>query len=450
VRRADTTISCRAFALTALLIAVCAARAAAGDRPPLPGLPLARWWSVELDGAVSAGPVSDGSRVFIALASAQLTARDAADGHEIWRQKRSVTAPMAAAGDRLFVAGGDAIEALDGATGKTMWTLPRVTPVAPLMVANDWLIATTDTELIAIRAATGEVIWRQPGGGVTLAPALDGDRLYTGAADGRVLALDLKDGAVAWQKFFSGGITAIAAHRGRVYAGTGDKILYCLDGTRKGEEKWPFRLGGVAAGNIAVDDQHVYVAAVDNVVRALDRQSGNQRWKQGLPYRPSLGVYVATHVVFAPVVATELPMLYDHDGRISGYLHLPGEAPPKLTPSIRETKDGTIVFAVTGGLTNEWSLAKFAPAGEAGLIPVAKLEEMPGVPYLTDPTLVPIGKLLGLLILGDPRLLPLSEVDWPIVLRDPPLVPLTTLPGVQLRPLSPKLPVRPGGSGPGG
>src|SRR4029453_16252730 len=121
-----------------------------GDRPPLPGLPLAQWWSVELDGAVSAGPVSDGPRVYIALASAFLAAHDAKDGHEVWRQKRKVTAPMAASGDLLFVASDDAIEALQGATGKTVWTLPRVTPAAPLLVAGDWLIATTDTDIVAI------------------------------------------------------------------------------------------------------------------------------------------------------------------------------------------------------------------------------------------------------------------------------------------------------------
>jgi PQQ-like domain len=449
VREDHTTISCRAFALSALLIVVCAAHAAAGDRPPLPGLPLAKWWSIELDGAVSAGPVSDGPRVYLAFSAALLTARDATDGRELWRQKRGVSAPMVAAGDLLFVAGGDAIEALRGDTGKTAWTLPRVTPTAPLVVEREWLIATTETEVIAIRAASGEVIWRHPAGGVTLPPAIDGDRLYTGAADGRVLALNLADGSAAWDQFFPGGVTAIAAARGRVYVGAGDKHFYCLDA--RGAKKWDFQLGGYASAPIAIGDDHVYIAALDNVIRALDRQTGNQRWKQGLRYRPASGVSLATHVVFVPAPqSTELPMLYDHDGQISGYLQLPGDAPPGLRPSIRETKDGTIVYAVTGGLTNEWMLTKYAPAGEAALIPFAKLEALPGLPYLTDPTLTSLGNVLQLLILGDPLLQPFSDVDWPIVLRDPPLVPLTVLPGVQLRPLSPRLPARPGGSGPGG
>jgi outer membrane protein assembly factor BamB len=449
VRRGETTISCRAFAVTALLIAVGAVRAIAGDRPFPPGLPLAQWWTKQLDGAVSAGPISDGPRIYIALASARLTARDAADGHEIWRHDRAVTAPMTTEGDLLFVAAGDAIDALQGATGKTTWTLPRTTPVAPLVATSGWLIATTATEVIAIRAATGEVAWRHPAGGVKLAPAVDGDRLYTGAEDGRVLALNLNDGSFAWERFFTGGVTAIAAHLGRVYVGAGDKLLYCLDGKKKGEEKWNFRIGAFVVGRVAVDAERVYFGALDNLIRALDRQTGNQRWQFGHRERPSFGVQIAGHVVFVPSTSAELAMLYDHDGRPSGALHLPGDGPPGLMPSVRETPQGTVVYAVTGSLTNEWHLAKYAAAGEAALIPFAKIDAMPGVPYLIDPVLMPIGNVLGLLILGDPLLRPLSEADWPIVLRDPPLVPLTTLPGVQLRPLSPTLPVRRAGRGPG-
>ena len=454
MRRGHTTISCRAFALIALLIAFAglpaAARGAkAGDRPPPPGLPLATWWSTELDGAVSAGPIGDGKRVYVALASAFLTARSAADGKEIWRHPRTVTSPMATAGDLLFVSSGDAIEALDGATGRTAWTLPRAKPVTPLVVQNEILIAITETEVIAIRASSGEVLWRYAGGGITLPPAIDGDRLYTGAADGRVVAMNVKDGSVAWDQFFPGGVTAIAAAHGRLYVGAGDKILYCRDAA-KGARKWDRRIGAFIAPRIDVDDKRVYVAAFDNVVYALDRQSGNQSWQRALRARP-YGVYVAGHVAFVPTVrSTELAMIYDYDGGLSGYLQMPGEILPDLMPAIADTAAGLVVYAVSGGLTNEWGLLKFALAGEAALIPFKSIDAMPGLPYLTDPELKPIGNLLGTLILGDPRLMPFSTMDWPIVLRDPPLVPLTTLPGLQLRPLSPKLPARSSKSGPGG
>jgi hypothetical protein len=200
---------------------------------------------------------------------------------------------------------------------------------------------------------------------------------------------------------------------------------------------------------MAVDDDRVYVAALNNVVRALDRQNGNQRWHLGLAQRPSFGVFVSGHVVFVPAAASQVQMVYDHGGK-SGTLDLPGEVTAARPPAFVGTPDGANVYVVTGGLTNEWHLTKFAPAGEAALFAFATLNPLPGLPYLTDPALTPIGKVLQLLLLGDPLLQPLSEVGWPIVLRDPPLLPLTVLPGLQLRPLSPALPVRTAGRGPGG
>jgi len=100
------------------------------------------------------------------------------------------------------------------------------------------------------------------------------------------------------------------------------------------------------------------------------------------------------------------------------------------------------VSVVTGGLSNLWHLTFIGPAGEAALEPLSALTAMPGAMFLTDPVIAPLGQVLPWMVLGEPTLQPLSAAGWPIVLRDPPLEPLTTLPGLQLRPLSPVLPSR--------
>src|SRR6187401_2296123 len=99
---------------------------AAADQAPPPLLPLASFWSVPLDGAVSVPPVSEGDRVFVALASAHLTARSVTDGKEVWRLQKNVTVPMATAAGFLFVSAGEAIEALRATDGGSAWTVPRV------------------------------------------------------------------------------------------------------------------------------------------------------------------------------------------------------------------------------------------------------------------------------------------------------------------------------------
>jgi hypothetical protein len=399
---------------------------------------------VDLGGAASAAPASDEARVYVALKSAHFTARDVKDGHEIWRIPKDVTVAPVADGGLVFVAAGEAIEALRGADGANSWIVPRIKVMAPLTAAAGWLFAVTDTELLAIHGGDGRVMWRHAAGGVRLPPAVDGDRVYLGANDGRILALNVESGEMAWEKYVPGGVTAIAAHRGLVYAGAGDKAFYCLEG-RNGAARWTSRVGAIVTGRISVDDERVYFGALDNVVRGLDRSNGNQRWKHPLKRRPIAGVYAAGHVVFVPAGASELTMLYDANGQPSGSLALPGEMTPDLPPEVRETAAGLQIFAVTGGLSNVWQLTFIGPAGEPPLAPFAGMETMPGPAYLTDPVLQPIGRVLGTLILGDPFAQPMSAIGWPVILLDPPLQPLVTLPGLQLRPLSPALPARRGG-----
>ena len=440
---ADTTTSCRAFALSACLTLAATLPLSAADKVQPPRLPIAIKWSVELTTAVGSAPVSEGDRIFLALRSAHFVARHLADGRELWRIQKDVSTPFTAADGLVFISAGDAIEALRATDGASAWLVPRVKAVAPLVAAGGFVFVVTSQELLAIRAADGAVAWRKPAGGVQLAPAIDGTRVYIGANDGRIVAMETADGTPRWEEYVSGGVTALAAAAGRVYAGAGDRRFYCLD-ARNGAQSWSFRVGGAPAGRIAVDDERVYFAALDNVVWALDRDNGNQRWKRPLARRPIAGVRVLGHVVFVPVAGAELVMLFDRTGVPSGIIPLPGETSRDTPPDLRETPAGLEVFAVTGGLSDKWQLTFVGPAGEAPLTPFSALTLMPGAQFLTDPILAPIAQAVPWLVTNDPPLSRFADVAWPVILRDPALEPLTTLPGLQLRPLSPVLPPRRG------
>jgi outer membrane protein assembly factor BamB len=431
----------------ALSIAVETTTAAAADRPVPPRLPIETKWTVKLTTGVATAPVSEGDRIFLALRSAHLIALHAADNRELWRIQKEVTTPFTAADGLVFIAAGEAIEALHAADGATAWLIPRVKAVAPLVVAAGVVFAVTPEEILAIRAADGAIAWRKPAGGVRLAPAVDGTRVYVGADDGRIVAMEIADGTQRWEEYVAGGVTSIAAHAGRVYAGAGDKHFHCLD-ARNGSTSWSFHVGAAMIGRIAVDDERVYFAALDNMIRALDRNSGNQQWKQPLSRRPVGGVRVLGHIVFAALAGTELLMLFDQNGARSGVIPLPAELARDTPPDLRETDAGLELFIVTGGLSNEWQLTHVGPAGEAPVVPFSSMSEMPGVAFLTDPLLAPLAQVLPD-VFGDPVLQPPGDLGWPIRMDDPPLVPLTTLPGLQLRPLSPVLPSRRGASPPG-
>ena len=428
-----------------MLLTPAAAGAAASDKVVPPKFPIGQMWTVPLDAEVDVPPVSDDARAYVALRTGKLVAVDITSGHELWRIDKEVSTPMAAAGGMLFVSAGGAIEGIRGADHASVWTIPGITTTAPLVAADDWLIAITDSEVLAIAWKDGRIVWRKPAGGVVLAPAVGEDHIYLGANDGRVLALALATGEVAWETFVPGGVTAIAAHGDVVYAGGGDKYFYTLRNVKN--QRPGRRVGAVVIGRIAIDDEHVYFNARDNVVRALDRGNGNGRWQAPIRNRALDGVWAHGHIVFVPLSAShDLPMFFAGTGKPSGTLALPGDAVLHLSPDIQESAAGVRLIVVTGGLNNQWQLTLFATTTEPALVPVADFLPDAGVDLLTDPALQPIGVVLGSLVLGDPPLMPLGAVGFPIVLEDPPLEPLTTLPGLQLRPLSPQLPARREGS----
>jgi outer membrane protein assembly factor BamB len=291
-------------------------------------------------------------------------------------------------------------------------------------------------------------MWRRAASGVVVPPAVDGDRMLLGAQDGKLIALAVKDGAPIWDRFAGGGVTALGAARGLVYVGAGDKHLYCLD-ERDGAQEWPARIGSLVVGRISIDEDRIYFSALDNVIRAYDRNTGNQRWTHQLRERATAGVIAVGEVVFVPVTSSQLVMLYAKDGKPAGTIGLPGNMTPDSPPSVTATPDGLHVFAITGGLANEWQLTGLGPAGDPP-VEMGWTAELPGPLYLSDPALVPLAVLAPSLVMGDPELMPLTALEWPVVLTDPRLMPLTELPGIQLRPLSPTLPVRRGTTGPGG
>ena len=351
---------------------------------------------------------------------------------------------MAADGGLLFVAAGEAVEALRGDRRPERVDACRASrPSRRWSRAGGWVIAVTDAEIVAIRAKDGEVVWRHAAGGVRLPPAIDGDYLYAGADDGRVLALTLASGAVAWEQLRAGAASpTIAAHAGRVYAGAGDKQFYCLNG-RSGKEEWPRsdrrqsdrpdRRGRRARVFRGAQQRRLRARSVERQP-ALDEPSSTAA--------RSTGSLIAGHVVFVPAVGVAVVDVLRPRRPAERRDHAAVGDGARRSAAVRETAAGVTVFVVTGGLANEWMLTYIAPADDTSIVPFTGLTEMPGVPFLTDPVLQPIGQVLGPLVLGDPVLWPASEMGWPLVLRDPPLEPLTTLPGLQLRPLSPVLPIR--------
>jgi len=368
------------------VLALLLGAAAIGSQGPAPHdetLPTAVRWSIALAGQPDAPPAIGDDRIYVALRPGIVAAHRLSDGRELWRRDLPTTTPMAVDDGRLFVASGSAIHALN-ADGSDAWQTVVGSVSAPLLAQDGWVIAAADGRLSALRASDGSTVWTQAVAGVSDQPSIEGATLYLPLADGRVVSLDLATGSVRWERRLYGTPTAVLPFADHVYVGSADKSLYCLD-TGDGRVAWRQQIGAVVRGRPAADASRVYVVALDNLLRAFDRDNGALRWSpRGLPFRPITGpVVVGTTVVVAGTTDTILAFAVA-TGQPAGQVVL-GES-LATQPAYSGASGVTRIAAVTGSLKQEWRLTLAEPP-----LPSLAVEPLTDLPGLAIPIPQPPG-----------------------------------------------------------
>jgi len=252
----------------------------------------------------------DAERVYIPIQPEELVALSRASGAKLWTRAIESMWPPIVIGDSLYIAASDEIHALDAATGAERWRVPfdgQMT--APLTgvrfqvsgvrrgsgvrdqvsAAGDLLIGTFEKGLaIAFAADDGRMLWmRTLGAPSRFAPASDGMRAIFALDDSRAVALSLADGHVEWEQKLEGMLNQPSFAHDRVFVGSDKNFLYALDNDN-GRIAWKWKSGGDVIGTSGDVKGGAYYASLDNVLRAVNRGNGNQRWIKEIPTRPVL------------------------------------------------------------------------------------------------------------------------------------------------------------------
>ena len=243
-----------------------------------------------------------------------------------------------AAGEGLvFIAEPEALAALREADGSEAWRLPLTEPPRGAARLGQRLADRGDR----LGDAPGAQGGRRPADLAVVTsvrllsapPALAADRVYAPAKDGRIVALRIDTGEPLWERRIGGAPSEMLALDDRLYVGSDDNFFYCLT-ARTGQIDWRWRTGGDVVGTAVVDERRVYFVSFDNILRALDRRSGAQRWKRPLPFRPLTGPLMAGATVIASGVAPPLRAYLTKDGAPGGEVAIEGEiAAPRLPRS---------------------------------------------------------------------------------------------------------------------
>ncbi len=320
---------------------------------PAPIFPLEPAWTVDLGQPPAAAPGYDDIHAYVPLRDGTLAAIRLVDGETAWTRARRTGFSPAAAGGSVIVADGATLVALRAADAQPLWTREFAAPIsaAPHRAAGWLLVSLATGEVAALRAADGHELWRRSlGGPLRVPPAVGGRRLFVPIDDGRLVTLDLTAGTLLWERTLRGSPREVLP-LDAVFVGATDNHLYRLS-PEDGSLDWRWRAGGDIVGLPAVDESRLFFTSLDNILWALDRNSGVQQWRRPLPGRPGTGPVIVGRALFVSGVSAEVRAFDRENGRPAGILSAADElgAPPNFAASLAGSGLRAVLLIADGRL----------------------------------------------------------------------------------------------------
>ena len=323
---------------------------------PSPIVPVDIAWYLDFKQPASRPPAIDNEHIFLPLVDGTLLALDLDTGAQLWARHRPVQGQLVTDNGLLFVMYDQLLIAFDGPSGRLIWTHYLNTSVTTNpVVSNGWLLlGLRDGTLVAFRATDGEELWQHRLGSNAVAnPSISGGRVYVSLetdTGGAVRAIDLSTGNYLWEQTFTGIPREILA-LDAIFVGATDNFFYRLR-LDDGRIDWHVRTGGDIFGLPAIDEERVYVTSLDNIVRALDRENGAQRWRMPLRNRPESGPIRVENSLILSGLAPNVQMFHTETGRPMGRLTADNElaAAPQFIKRENSKENRTVLLTRAGGL----------------------------------------------------------------------------------------------------
>jgi outer membrane protein assembly factor BamB len=132
-------------------------------------------------------------------------------------------------------------------------------------------------------------------------PAVFGNSLYFGSADGNLYALDINSGYMEWVFRTAGPINSVpTADKDAVYIGSSDGFVYALE-RKSGELLWSFATESAVNSTVVLSDERVFAISDADALYCLNRATGALLWSLPNPIwlRNSFQIHQDT-VYFSP------------------------------------------------------------------------------------------------------------------------------------------------------
>ena len=161
----------------------------------------------------------------------------------------------------------------------------------PAIVGDRVYIGDADGTLFALNLKTGKEVWRFKDEGVigfSASPAVRNGLIYIGDIDGKFMCVNAKTGKLAWSFLTKSVIDSSANfYQDKVLVGSQDATLYCLDGKR-GKLIWKHMIDDQIRCSPTVVGDRAFVAGCDGKLHIVDLKTGKSSTK--VPIQSPTGV----------------------------------------------------------------------------------------------------------------------------------------------------------------
>ena len=314
---------------------------------------LTQVWSADIGAGdsrrehITADPVVAGGRIFTLDSRSRVMAHST-NGAEQWardltpstdRKGEGMGGGLAYGEGRLFVTTGfGELQALDPATGRTLWVQGVDAPVSGAPTVRDGMVyvSTRDSVALAVKAENGKLMWQLPAAPSASAtmngagPAVDGRIAVFPFGSAELLGALRQGGIESWSTTLAGRrlgrayslITDISSDPvmvgNVVYAGSPSGRIAAID-TSNGERIWTADEGAMSP--VWVDGGSVFAVSDLNQLVRLNASSGEVIWAVDLPgykkQRPRKHRDVFAH--YGPVLAGGRLLVASDDGWLRSF-----------------------------------------------------------------------------------------------------------------------------------
>jgi outer membrane protein assembly factor BamB len=287
-------------------------------------------WTNKLKLPVSAGAGYGDALVYIGADGGEVVALHAGTGEVAWRSELEgeiLASPMAGEGTVVVSASVDRLIGLSSVDGVQKWSLRQSTPrltlrgrSRPLVMSDIVFAGFENGKLLLLRLENGQILWEKRVGDavgkselqrladIDSQPILIGDTVYAAAFQSRVVAIHAPSSRITWENKTST-YQDMAVDRSNIYVTDEDNVVVAID-RNSGLTAWrqeAFEYRGVSAP--AVLDDYIVVGDKEGYMHLLDKQTGYQSGR----------VKIGSAIVSQPLVRGDTVFVQTVDGELSGW-----------------------------------------------------------------------------------------------------------------------------------